>query len=97
MAFMAKIMDVDIYLYFSQGQRALLEGVKNFTVLIKNSVGFPGCGDHKGQNIRFKDEHHLSHCIHHPVKQPKCPIFRIGDIVKWSKTNFSEVAIRVNL
>ncbi len=81
--------------FFSRGQRALLEGVKDFTVLIKNSVGFPGCGYHKGQNIRFKDEHHLKTCVHDPVSQPKCPIFKLGDIVKWSNANFSEVAIKV--
>ncbi|CAL8095540.1 unnamed protein product [Orchesella dallaii] len=77
-----------------QGKRALLEDVENFTILIKNSVGFPGCGNHKGQNIRYKDEHCLSHCIHHPTTQPKCPIFKIGDIVKWSNENFSDVAVR---
>ncbi|CAL8073877.1 unnamed protein product [Orchesella dallaii] len=78
------------------GKRALLEGSRYSTVLIKNSIEFPLFGNkYKKRNIldssSVKD---LENCIHHVKDDPSCPIFRIGDIVEAAGENFSKVAVK---
>lgn len=83
--------------FHRNGERALLEGVENFTVLLKNTVEFPGCSDpYQMRNLPNQvNKDYLKHCRYDADKDPLCPIFRIGDIVKWSGDNFTEVAIKV--
>ncbi|XP_068937485.1 P2X purinoceptor 7-like [Petaurus breviceps papuanus] len=68
---------------------ALLASAENFTVLIKNSIHFPGHNYstrniHPGTNIA---------CTFHKTLKPDCPIFRLGDILQETGENFSSVAI----
>ncbi|ODN02953.1 P2X purinoceptor 4 [Orchesella cincta] len=76
------------------GKKALLEGSKNFTVLIKNVIEFPKFGSkYKRRNILEKSNtSYLQSCIYNTESDPFCPVFRIGDIVEAAGHNFSQVA-----
>ncbi|OXA44474.1 P2X purinoceptor 4 [Folsomia candida] len=75
-------------------ERPLLEGIQNYTVMLKLSVQFPACNEKKFRNIlENATTSYLSGCQYNPENDTSCPIFRIGDIVKWSGENFSQVAI----
>uniref|UniRef100_A0A667Y257 P2X purinoceptor n=1 Tax=Myripristis murdjan TaxID=586833 RepID=A0A667Y257_9TELE len=57
--------------------------VQNFTIFIKNSIRFPLFNVTRGNfpsNLTAKD---IKKCIYHPVKTPYCPIFRVGDVLKY--------------
>jgi len=76
----------------------LLEGIKDFTVMIKNTVEFPECGKdlHKRNILESATKEYLEQCNYNKKNDTSCPIFRIGDIVEWSGQNFSEVAKTVS-
>ncbi|XP_069877597.1 P2X purinoceptor 7-like [Dipodomys merriami] len=69
---------------------ALLRSAENFTVLIKNNIGFPGY-NYTTRNIL--PDLNVS-CTFHKTQNPQCPIFRLGDILREAGENFSEVAIQ---
>ncbi|CAL8143687.1 unnamed protein product [Orchesella dallaii] len=77
-------------------QRALLEGSENFTVFIKNWIEFVKFGEeYKRKNVlENANVTYIHKCIYNATTDPYCPIFRIGDIVKAARENFSEVAVR---
>lgn len=81
----------------SKGNKALLENVQDFTIMLKNSVEFPACGPdlHRRNILENITKSYLSQCIHDIEKDRFCPIFRLGDIIQWSGHNFSEVAVTV--
>src|SRR4051812_3114707 len=83
----------------SNGTRALLEGSKNFTVLIKNAIQFPYFGKQYSRRnvLEVTNKTYLQSCIYNKHSDPFCPVFRIGDIVKDAGENYSEVAIKVLL
>lgn len=60
---------------------------ENFTVFIKNSVRFPHFDITRGN---FPPTLKLP-CIYHPVDNPACPIFRVGDILALSNETFTEI------
>lgn len=77
------------------GRRALLEDVEDFTVLLKNTVEFPGCSSSQIWNAPTGvTKNYLRECQYDKEEDPLCPIFRIGDIVEWSGDNFTEVAVK---
>jgi len=78
-------------------KRALLEGSQDFTVLIKNSINFPGFGSHYSRRniLENANRTYLRQCIYDAKRNPFCPIFRLGDIVKSAGENYSDVAIKV--
>lgn len=41
-----------------------------------------------------KDRTYLKSC-HFGPKNPYCPIFRLGSVVKWTGSNFQEIALQV--
>ncbi|XP_067132307.1 P2X purinoceptor 4-like isoform X2 [Centruroides vittatus] len=66
---------------------ALFPDTENFTVLIKNSVDFPTFNI-KRRNIRDTDKSdYLKSCHYHPKHDPHCPIFVLGDIIKFINQN----------
>lgn len=83
-----------------KGKKPLLEDVKDFTVMLKNSVEFPDCGNQQGRNLpnhmTESKQVDLKTCMYDKLTDPHCPIFRIGDIVKWGGDDFSRVAIKVS-
>ncbi len=89
-----------LILSYRKANRALLEGVQDFTVMLKNSVEFPECGnteDYRRRNIlENATKGYLSSCLYNIDTDKLCPIFRIGDVIKWAKSNFSQVALTVS-
>jgi len=79
---------------FRKGQRALFEDVRNFTVLVKNSIDFPGFGDsYRRRNIQDSaTQEYLRYCVYNPKSAPYCPTFRIEDIVALAGHKFETVA-----
>lgn len=73
-----------------------MEEVRNFTLMLKNTVEFPGCGHKTGRLIKSDvTKSYIKNCSWHPVNEPNCPVFKIGDIAKYVGDDFDEVAIRV--
>ncbi|XP_072456604.1 P2X purinoceptor 7-like [Notamacropus eugenii] len=68
---------------------ALLASAENFTVLIKNSIHFPG---HNYSTRNIQPGINIS-CKFHKTFKPDCPIFRLGDILEEIGSNFSSVAV----
>ncbi|ODM98124.1 P2X purinoceptor 4 [Orchesella cincta] len=77
------------------GQKALLEGTKDFTVLVKNSIEFPAFGSYyKRRNIMEGAKAlYLQNCLYNPKTDPYCPTFRLGDIVTGAKESYTNVAL----
>ncbi|XP_053224332.1 P2X purinoceptor 7 isoform X1 [Podarcis raffonei] len=69
---------------------AILRSAENFTVLIKNNIHFPKFNYTK-RNI--SPDFNIS-CTYNKNTAPHCPIFRLGDILRASGENFSEVAVQ---
>ncbi|CAL1272479.1 unnamed protein product [Larinioides sclopetarius] len=73
---------------------ALLKDSQDFTVLIKNFVDFPKFANAKRRNIKdTSDKDYLKNCLYDPQNSTDCPIFKLGDIVRWSgQKNYDDVA-----
>ncbi|KAM4827018.1 P2X purinoceptor 7 isoform 1-T1 [Thomomys bottae] len=69
---------------------ALLSSAENFTVLIKNNIDFPG---HNYTTRNILPDMNIT-CTFHKTQNPQCPIFRLGDIFREARENFSEVAVQ---
>jgi len=71
----------------------IFEQVQNFTVLLKNTVRFPLFNILR-RNIDESPETnaYLKKCLFHPKTDPRCPIFRIGDILNYSNVDFYDIA-----
>ncbi|XP_036424714.1 P2X purinoceptor 3a [Colossoma macropomum] len=67
-----------------------MKEAENFTIFIKNSIRFPRFNVTRG-NIRPKMENKNT-CLHHPVHDTSCPIFRVGDVLKYAGVEFSNIA-----
>ncbi|XP_072280469.1 P2X purinoceptor 3 [Pyxicephalus adspersus] len=67
-------------------QMPLLMEAENFTIFVKNSVRFPLFDFEKG-NLPSSLK-----CLYHPEKNAFCPIFKLGDIVKYAGQNFTTLA-----
>ncbi|GAU94295.1 hypothetical protein RvY_06095 [Ramazzottius varieornatus] len=65
---------------------------ENFTVLIKNYISFPEFNVKRRNIPDWMTTKHIAECRYHPEKDPYCPIFVVGDMVKAAKENFSSVA-----
>ncbi|XP_004430053.1 PREDICTED: P2X purinoceptor 7 [Ceratotherium simum simum] len=69
---------------------ALLNSAENFTVLIKNNIDFPG---HNYTTRNVLPGLNIT-CTFHKTQNPRCPIFRLGDIFRETGDNFADVAIQ---
>lgn len=72
---------------------ALFPATSEFTVMIKNSVNFELFNERR-RNIEntVSDQTYLRTCRYHPTKDPRCPIFRLGDIVRFAGSQYDEIA-----
>ncbi|XP_036954783.1 P2X purinoceptor 7 isoform X1 [Acanthopagrus latus] len=70
---------------------ALLAAAENFTVLIKNNIGFPAFNFIRRNILPTMNGAYLSSCQR--VNDSLCPIFRLGDIVRDAGEKFSEMAV----
>lgn len=71
---------------------ALLAGVRDFTVLIKNYVEFPLFKVRRRNIPHWMSTSYIKSCIYDAEHSPLCPIFRIGDMVKDAGSDFDQMA-----
>lgn len=70
---------------------ALLAAAENFTVLIKNNIRFPSFNYIRRNILPSMTDAYLKSCDR--KRDPLCPIFRLGDMVRAAGENFSELAV----
>lgn len=75
---------------------ALLEASKDFTILIKNFVDFPKFSNSSTRNIRdTTNGSYLKNCQYDPDENQDCPVFRLGDLVRWSgQEDYNSIAYK---
>ncbi|KFW80084.1 P2X purinoceptor 5 isoform X2 [Phalacrocorax carbo] len=73
-------------------KKALLASAENFTVYIKNSIRFPKFNFSKTNVLATNDESYLKSC-RYSTEHRYCPIFILGNIVKWAGSDFQEMAL----
>ena len=73
-------------------EEPIIQGVENFTVLIKNTVSFPWFDREKFR----RDNMPNGICIYkiHDESTWLCPIFRLGDIIELAGGNFTTLALK---
>uniref|UniRef100_A0A1I8IRV2 ATP receptor n=1 Tax=Macrostomum lignano TaxID=282301 RepID=A0A1I8IRV2_9PLAT len=71
--------------------------VKNFTVLIKNSVEFPKFKVKRRNILSSMTDRYLKTCKYSPDSpvDKYCPIFRLGDIIKYGQSISQEAAKQI--
>ncbi|KAK4469358.1 hypothetical protein MN116_006918 [Schistosoma mekongi] len=64
----------------------LLSSAENFTVILKNSIEFPRYRVKRRNILKWMNRLFLKTCLYNPNddKLKYCPIFRLGDILKYS-------------
>ena len=72
----------------------LLGVAEEFTVLVKNQISFPKFGVQRRNIIGYKSKTALQKCIYNKQNNTLCPIFKLGDIIKYSGDNFTHVAYK---
>ncbi|KAM9117506.1 P2X purinoceptor 1 isoform 2-T2 [Pangshura tecta] len=75
------------------GPPLLLEA-ENFTLFIKNSITFPTFKVSRRNLVEDITTSYLKKCTYHKNKDPFCPVFELGYIVKESGQNFSALALK---
>ncbi|XP_039576840.1 P2X purinoceptor 5 isoform X5 [Passer montanus] len=75
----------------SKPKKPLLGSAENFTVYIKNSIRFPKFKFSKMNVLATNNESYLKSC-RYSQEHPYCPIFVLGNIVRWAGGNFQEMA-----
>ncbi|XP_010572015.1 PREDICTED: P2X purinoceptor 5 isoform X1 [Haliaeetus leucocephalus] len=75
----------------SKPKKPLLASAENFTVYIKNSIRFPKFKFSKMNVLATDNESYLKTC-RYSTEHPYCPIFLLGNIVRWAGSDFQEMA-----
>ncbi|KAH1178910.1 hypothetical protein KIL84_000241 [Mauremys mutica] len=75
------------------GPPLLLEA-ENFTLFIKNSITFPKFKVSRRNLVEGITTSYLKKCSYHKNKDPFCPVFELGYIVKESGQNFRALALK---
>uniref|UniRef100_A0A8B9C748 P2X purinoceptor n=1 Tax=Anser brachyrhynchus TaxID=132585 RepID=A0A8B9C748_9AVES len=76
----------------SKPKKPLLASAENFTVYIKNSIRFPKFKFSKMNVLATDNESYLKSC-RYSTEHPYCPIFLLGNIVRWAGSDFHEMAL----
>uniref|UniRef100_A0A8C5HHM0 P2X purinoceptor n=1 Tax=Gouania willdenowi TaxID=441366 RepID=A0A8C5HHM0_GOUWI len=66
--------------------------VENFTIFIKNSVRFPLFNVTRGNFPSTMNSSQIKKCNYDPVQSPFCPIFRVGDVLKYTGQTVGDIA-----
>ncbi|XP_036373246.1 P2X purinoceptor 3b [Megalops cyprinoides] len=66
--------------------------VENFTIFIKNSIRFPLFNFTKGNFLPTITPSYIKKCNFDTVNNTYCPIFRVGDVIRFAHQNFSTLA-----
>uniref|UniRef100_A0A1I8G2Z9 ATP receptor n=1 Tax=Macrostomum lignano TaxID=282301 RepID=A0A1I8G2Z9_9PLAT len=79
------------------GRCVLMTHVKNFTVLIKNSVEFPKFGVKRRNILTKMTNRYLKTCNYRPnhPEDRYCPIFKLGDIIKYGQAISEKAAKQI--
>ncbi|XP_042298809.1 P2X purinoceptor 1 isoform X1 [Sceloporus undulatus] len=70
----------------------LLLAAENFTLFIKNSITFPKFKVSRRNLVEKITKPYLRNCTYHRVRDPLCPVFELGYVVKESGQTFSVLA-----
>ncbi|XP_066513750.1 P2X purinoceptor 1 isoform X2 [Hoplias malabaricus] len=71
---------------------ALLLAAENFTLFIKNSITFPQFHVVRSNLVEVVNQTYIKTCLYDPENNKLCPIFKLGDIIRFSGFNFSQIA-----
>uniref|UniRef100_A0A8C5D1T3 P2X purinoceptor n=1 Tax=Gouania willdenowi TaxID=441366 RepID=A0A8C5D1T3_GOUWI len=66
--------------------------VENFTIFIKNSIRFPMFNYTKGNFLPTISSDYIKKCNFDMVNNTYCPIFKVGDVVRYAQQNFTKLA-----
>ncbi|KAL4640618.1 P2X purinoceptor 3-like [Arapaima gigas] len=66
--------------------------VENFTIFIKNSIRFPLFNFTKGNFLPTITSSYITKCNFDPVNNTYCPIFKVGDTIRFAHQDFSTLA-----
>ncbi|KAM4611722.1 P2X purinoceptor 3b [Polymixia lowei] len=66
--------------------------VENFTIFIKNSIRFPLFNYTKGNFLPTISSAYIKACNFDKVKNTYCPIFKVGDVIRYAQQNFTTLA-----
>ncbi|XP_010790236.1 P2X purinoceptor 3-like, partial [Notothenia coriiceps] len=66
--------------------------VENFTIFIKNSIRFPTFNYTKGNFLTTITNDYIKTCNFDMVNNTYCPIFKVGDVVRYAQQNFTKLA-----
>ncbi|XP_029297566.1 P2X purinoceptor 3a [Cottoperca gobio] len=66
--------------------------VNNFTIFIKNSIRFPLFDVTRGNFPSTMTSSEIRECKYHPVTNPFCPIFRVGDVLNYTGQTVEDLA-----
>ncbi|XP_034088902.1 P2X purinoceptor 5 isoform X1 [Gymnodraco acuticeps] len=72
----------------------LLSEAENFTIYIKNFIRFPKFEFSKCNVLETSDDSYLKGCSYDKEEHLYCPIFRLGDLVSWTGSDFQEMAVQ---
>ncbi|XP_077168141.1 P2X purinoceptor 1 [Paroedura picta] len=70
----------------------LLLEAENFTLFIKNSITFPKFKVSRRNLVERVTKQYLKSCTYHKVRDPLCPVFKLGYIVEETGQKFSDLA-----
>ncbi|XP_035525212.1 P2X purinoceptor 3a [Morone saxatilis] len=66
--------------------------VNDFTIFIKNSIRFPLFNVTRGNFPSTMTSEEIRKCTFHPETNPFCPIFLVGDVLKYTGQNVADLA-----
>ncbi|XP_056148079.1 P2X purinoceptor 3a [Lampris incognitus] len=75
-----------------QVKRKPMLDVKNFTIFIKNSIRFPLFDVTRGNFPQHMTREQIKSCKYHPVDNPLCPIFLVGDVLNYTGQDVASLA-----
>uniref|UniRef100_A0A668A917 P2X purinoceptor n=1 Tax=Myripristis murdjan TaxID=586833 RepID=A0A668A917_9TELE len=73
----------------------LLAAAENFTIYIKNFIRFPKFEFSKSNVLDTSaNDSYLKGCSYNKEDHPYCPIFRLGDLARWTGHDFQDMAVK---
>ncbi|CAF98504.1 unnamed protein product, partial [Tetraodon nigroviridis] len=78
--------------YSKRPIQPLLSEAENFTIYIKNFIRFPKFEFSKSNVLETSDDSYLKRCSFDKEKDMYCPIFRLGELIRWSGYDFQDMA-----
>uniref|UniRef100_A0A668A940 P2X purinoceptor n=1 Tax=Myripristis murdjan TaxID=586833 RepID=A0A668A940_9TELE len=81
--------------YSRRPTEPLLAAAENFTIYIKNFIRFPKFEFSKSNVLDTSaNDSYLKGCSYNKEDHPYCPIFRLGDLARWTGHDFQDMAVK---